>query len=40
MKTLAHLGGDKHATATALGVSTRTIHNQLARLKHVGPHLP
>ena len=40
MKTLAHEGGDKHATAAALGVSTRTIHNQLARLKHLGPHLP
>ena len=40
MKTLAHEGGDKHATAAALGVSTRTIHNQLARLKHPEPHLP
>ncbi len=40
MKTLAHEGGDKRATAAALGVSTRTIHNQLARLKHLGPHLP
>ena len=40
MKTLAHKGGDKHATAAALGVNTRTIHNQLARLKHLGPHLP
>ena len=35
MKTLAHHGGDKRATAAALGVSTRTIHNQLARLKHL-----
>jgi DNA-binding NtrC family response regulator len=33
MKTLAHFGGDKRATAAALGVSTRTIHNQLARLR-------
>ena len=37
MKTLAHFGGDKRATATALGVSTRTIHNQLARLRHARP---
>jgi two-component system, NtrC family, response regulator AtoC len=35
LKTLAHYGGDKRATAAALGVSTRTIQNQLARLKHV-----
>ena len=34
MKTLAHFDGDKRATAAALGVSTRTIHNQLARLRH------
>jgi DNA-binding NtrC family response regulator len=33
LKTLDHFDGDKHATAAALGVSTRTIHNQLARLK-------
>jgi DNA-binding NtrC family response regulator len=33
MKTLAHYGGDKRAAAAALGVSTRTVHNQLARLK-------
>ena len=37
IKTLAHYDGDKRATAAALGVSTRTIHNQLARLKHVAP---
>jgi DNA-binding NtrC family response regulator len=37
IKTLAHYDGDKRATAAALGVSSRTIHNQLARLKHVGP---
>ena len=35
LQTLKHYGGDKRATAAALGVSTRTIHNQLARLKHV-----
>jgi DNA-binding NtrC family response regulator len=35
LKTLAHYGGDKRAAAAALGVSTRTIQNQLARLKHV-----
>jgi DNA-binding NtrC family response regulator len=35
LKTLAHFAGDKRATAAALGVSTRTIQNQLARLKHV-----
>jgi DNA-binding NtrC family response regulator len=33
VKTLAHFDGDKRAAASALGVSTRTIHNQLARLK-------
>jgi DNA-binding NtrC family response regulator len=37
LRTLAHYDGDKRATAAALGVSSRTIHNQLARLKHVGP---
>lgn len=36
MKTMAHHDGDKRATAAALGVSMRTINNQLARLKHVG----
>ena len=30
-KTLAHFGGDKSATARALGISVRTVHNQLAR---------
>jgi DNA-binding NtrC family response regulator len=30
LQTLKHYGGDKRATAAALGVSTRTIHNQLA----------
>ncbi len=35
IKTLAHHAGDKRAAAAALGVSTRTIHNQLARMKHV-----
>ena len=33
LKTLEHFNGDKRATAAALGVSTRTIHNQLARLR-------
>jgi len=37
LRTLAHYGGDKRATAAALGVSSRTIHNQLARLKHAAP---
>jgi DNA-binding NtrC family response regulator len=36
MKTLEHFGGDKRAAASALGVSTRTIHNQLARMRHGG----
>jgi DNA-binding NtrC family response regulator len=35
LKTLTHFDGDKRAAAAALGVSTRTIHNQLARLKHL-----
>ena len=33
LKTLAHFGHDKTRTARALGVSVRTIHNQLARLQ-------
>ncbi len=32
LKTLAHFDNDKTATARALGVSVRTIHNQLARI--------
>lgn len=36
MKTLAHHGDDKRATAAALGVSTRTVRNQLARMKYFG----
>lgn len=32
LKTLAHLDNDKTATARVLGVSVRTIHNQLARI--------
>lgn len=36
LKTLEHFDGDKRATAAALGVSTRTIHNQLARLRMRG----
>jgi DNA-binding NtrC family response regulator len=34
MKTLQHFDGDKRAAASALGVSTRTIHNQLSRMRH------
>jgi DNA-binding NtrC family response regulator len=40
MKTLAHFDGDKRATAKALGVSTRTIHNQLARGRTVDTTRP
>ena len=40
LRTLDHFGGDKRAAAAALGVSTRTIHNQLARMKHVGHAAP
>lgn len=32
LKTLAHCNNDKTATARILGVSVRTIHNQLARI--------
>jgi DNA-binding NtrC family response regulator len=32
LKTLAHYGNDKTATARALGVSVRTVHNQLSRI--------
>lgn len=32
-RTLEHFGNDRTRTAQALGVSVRTIHNQLARLK-------
>jgi DNA-binding NtrC family response regulator len=32
LKTLAHFDNDKTATARALGVSVRTVHNHLARL--------
>lgn len=35
-RTLAHFGNDRTRTAQALGVSVRTIHNQLARLKSGG----
>lgn len=35
LKTLAHHNNDKTATARTLGVSVRTIHNQLARLKQI-----
>jgi DNA-binding NtrC family response regulator len=34
LKTLAFHNNDKSATARTLGVSVRTIHNQLARLRH------
>jgi len=37
LKTLDHFDGDKRSTAAALGVSTRTIQNQLARLKAATP---
>ena len=39
LRTLAHFHGDKRRTAAALGVSTRTIHNQLARLRQLGAHV-
>lgn len=32
LKTLAHYGNDKTATARALGISVRTVHNHLARI--------
>ncbi|RPE76916.1 sigma-54-dependent transcriptional regulator [Vulcaniibacterium tengchongense] len=35
-KTLAHFGNDRTRTAKALGVSVRTIHNQLARMRRTG----
>ncbi|MDB6164132.1 MAG: sigma-54 dependent transcriptional regulator [Xanthomonadaceae bacterium] len=38
LKTLKHYHGDKRATAAALGVSARTVHNQLARLKQLETH--
>jgi DNA-binding NtrC family response regulator len=33
LRTLAHFNQDKARTAAALGVSVRTIHNQLARMR-------
>lgn len=36
-RTLTHFDNDRTRTAQALGVSVRTIHNQLARLKARGP---
>lgn len=36
LKTLAHCDGDRTRTAQCLGVSVRTIHNQLARLRENG----
>ena len=32
-RTLQHLGGDKTAAARVLGISVRTVHNELARLR-------
>lgn len=40
LKTLAHFHHDKVRTAAALGVSVRTIHNQLARLRAGEPAMP
>ncbi|MEG3191016.1 MULTISPECIES: sigma-54-dependent transcriptional regulator [Novilysobacter] len=37
LKTLAHFDNDRTRTAEALGVSVRTIHNQLARLRGNAP---
>lgn len=36
LKTLAHFGQDRTRTARALGVSVRTVHNQIARLRESG----
>jgi len=36
IKTLAHYGRDRTRTARALGVSVRTVHNQIARLRESG----
>jgi len=36
LKTLEHFNNDKARTAAALGVSVRTVHNQLARLHSAG----
>ena len=36
LRTLAHCGGDKKAAAAVLGVSARTVQNQLARLRQFG----
>lgn len=36
LKTLAYCNNDKTATARALGISVRTVHNQLARLHAEG----
>ncbi|PBJ84353.1 sigma-54-dependent Fis family transcriptional regulator [Lysobacteraceae bacterium NML93-0399] len=33
LKALAHCGNDKTATARLLGISVRTVHNHLARMK-------
>lgn len=36
LKTLVHFGQDRTRTARALGVSVRTVHNQIARLREAG----
>lgn len=36
LKTLSHFGNDRTRTARALGVSVRTIHNQINRLRAAG----
>lgn len=40
LKTLAHFGNDRTRSAQTLGVSVRTIHNQLARLREMGHDVP
>lgn len=36
LRTLAHFDRDRTRTARALGVSVRTVHNQIARLREAG----
>lgn len=40
MKALTHCGNDKTAAARLLGISVRTVHNHLARMKHQDGHAP